>query len=375
MDSRIISLHTMARRVKTFWPAALTLIVSSAYILWRLTSVNMDAAALAEIGTRYADLDPDGNPGYDGQFALYVARDPNPQSVAEHLDVPAYRYQRILYPILARALVGGSPTLIPWSLLLVNLCALVVATGLLSSFLVERGYPSHYALIYGLWVGLIAAVGLDLHEPLAYGLVVLGWFWRFRNRPVLGAVALGLALFAKETTVLFWIAALISDLVQRRPKSSTWTLIAGGALFALWQAWLWWTFGSPGIGSGGDMATGFEWIPFMGLLRIGTESLPALALFLVILGPSIVLPTIWGLASSVKVLWGGAKDATAMALFTNSLVLLFIPYSTFREPLGIVRVATGLVLAVVLFSVQYKRRKTLNYAMFWIAMLVMLLNS
>jgi hypothetical protein len=365
----------MARRVKTFWPAALTLIVSGAYILWRLTSFNMDAAALAEIGTRYADVDPDGNPGYDGQFALYVARDPNPQSVAEHLDVPAYRYQRILYPILARALVVGNPTLIPWSLLLVNLCALVGATGLLSSFFVERGYPSHYALIYGLWVGLVAAVGLDLHEPLAYGLVVLGWFWRFRNRPVLGAVALGLALFAKEMTVLFWIAALISDLVQRRPKSSTWTLIAGGALFALWQAWLWWTFGSPGIGSGGDMATGFEWIPFMGLLRIGTESLPALALFLVILGPSIVLPTIWGLTSSVKVLWDGAKDATAMALFTNSLVLLFIPYSTFREPLGIVRVATGLVLAVVLFAVQYKRRKTLNYAMFWIAMLVMLLNS
>ena len=133
--------------------------------------------------------------------------------------------------------------------------------------------------------------------------------------------------------------------------------------------------GRRGIGSGGDMATGFEWIPFMGLLRIGTESLPALALFLVILGPSIVFPTIWGLVCSVKVLWDGAKDATAMALFANSLVLLFIPYSTFREPLGIVRVATGLVLAVVLFAVHYKRKKTFNYAMFWIAMLVMLLNS
>ncbi|MCK5633520.1 MAG: hypothetical protein KAI06_00445 [Anaerolineales bacterium] len=365
----------MAHRVKTFWPAALTLIISSAYILWRLTSFNMDAAALAEIGTRYADLNPDGSSGYDGQFALFVARDPNPQSVAKHLDVPAYRYQRILYPALARFLVGGSPTLIPWSLLLVNLCALVAATGLLATFITERGYPSHYALIYGLWVGLVAAVGLDLHEPLAYGLVILGWFWRFRNRRILGAIALGLALFAKETTVLFWIAALISDLVQSGSKSSKWTLIAGGALFALWQAWLWWTFGSPGIGSGGDMATGFEWIPLMGLLRVGTESIPALILFLVILGPSVIFPTLWGLVSSLKTLWDGAKDATAMALFTNSLAILFIPFSTFREPLGIVRVATGLVLALVLFSVQYKRRKPLNYAMFWIALLVMLLNA
>lgn len=113
----------------------------------------------------------------------------------------------------------------------------------------------------------------------------------------------------------------------------------------------------------------------MGLLRIGTESLPVLGLFVVILGPSIVFPTLWGLASSVKTLWDGAKDATTMALFTNSLTLLFIPFSTFREPLGIVRVATGLVLALVLFSIQYQRRKPLNYAMFWIAMLVILLNS
>jgi len=86
---------------------------------------------------------------------------------------------------------------------------------------------------------------------------------------------------------------------------------------------------------------------------------------------------LWDCCASVQkvFLWDGAKDATAMALFTNSMVLLFIPYSTFREPLGIVRMATGLVLAVVLFAVQYKRKKTLNYAMFWIAMLVMLLNS
>ncbi len=365
----------MAQRVKTFWPAAFTLIISGAYILWRLTLVNMDAAALAEIGTRYAELKPDGSPGYDGQFALYVARNPNPQSVVEHLDVPAYRYQRILYPVLARTLVGGSQALIPWSLLLLNLGALVVATGLLATIIVEQGYPSHYALIYGLWVGLVAAVGLDLHEPLAYGLVILGWFWRFRKRPVLGAVALGLALFAKETTLLFWVAALVSDIVQRGSKASKWTLLAGGALFALWQVWLWWTFGAPGIGSGGDMATGFEWIPLMGLLRIGTESLPALGLFLVILGPSIVFPTIWGIAISAKALWDGAKSETVMALFTNSLALLFIPFSTFREPLGIVRVATGLVLALVLFSVQHKLRKPLNYAMFWIAMLVILLNS
>ena len=46
-----------------------------------------------------------GKAGYDGQFNYAIAADPLHASPA--LDVPAYRYQRILYPLLVRALALG----------------------------------------------------------------------------------------------------------------------------------------------------------------------------------------------------------------------------------------------------------------------------
>jgi hypothetical protein len=51
--------------------------------------------------------------------------------------------------------------------------------------------------------------------------------------------------------------------------------ITGVAVFpyVIFQIWLWKVFGGFGIGSGGALATSFEWIPLMGLWRIGEYSL------------------------------------------------------------------------------------------------------
>ena len=57
-----------------------------------------DPLALATVGTRFSEGNPHGTEGYDGQFNYYIARDP--LGARELVDVPAYRYQRILYPCL-----------------------------------------------------------------------------------------------------------------------------------------------------------------------------------------------------------------------------------------------------------------------------------
>src|SRR5688572_27182391 len=70
---------------------------------------------------------PAGEKGYDGQFTYYIALDPlNP--VPEHFDVRAYRYQRILHPILARLLSLGQEPFIAWAMLAINLVMLAVGT-------------------------------------------------------------------------------------------------------------------------------------------------------------------------------------------------------------------------------------------------------
>jgi hypothetical protein len=361
--------------MKRFWPALVVLVVSVAYVGWRLILFDGDPIAIAEIGTRYSDVDPDGTEGYDGQFSTYIALDPVPSSVAPHLDVPAYRYQRILYPLLARLLVFGRTDWIPWSLILVNILAHSTATFVLADFLVRKGFETPYALIYGLWVGLVSGVGLNLHEPLAYGFVVLAFFLREQRRYVLMAAALGLALFTKETTAVFWLAFLIADFIERKPDLGHVTLIVGGVLFGVWQIWLWRTFGMFGIGSGGDMATPFEWIPFMGFFRIGFVSLKALGLFALIFGPTILFPTVYALIQGILQLRVDIKREFAWSSVFNAVIILLLPFSTFREPLGLVRIFSGVLLSLLILNVHINNRKILNYSLFWIAMLVILINQ
>jgi hypothetical protein len=58
----------------------------------------------------------------------------------------------------------------------------------------------------------------------------------------------------------------------------------------------------------------------------------------------------------------------------NAVVILSVPFSTAREPLGLVRLATGLVLALSLFAAVHGLRRVLNYSLVWAAMLVLLVR-
>jgi hypothetical protein len=344
-------------------------------VLWRLSASGWDPVALAELGSRYEEGDPSGTEGYDGQFTYYLALDPNPSTVEKKLDVPAYRYQRILYPILARVIAVGDRSIIPWALLVINVVAHTIGTWALMQFLDEHDLWPGYALIYGLWVGLVVGIGLDLSGPMAYALVVTGWLLYHRERFFLGASLIVLALFTKETSLLFWLPLLLSDILNKKRRRAISYLIAGGILFTGWQFWLWREFGSPGLGSGGAMATSFEWIPFMGLWRIGPISMKTLGIYILMFGPTIVLPSVWGVINSLGSLRRTEKNAETWALLFNSLFIVFMPFSTFREPLSILRVAAGFVVAVILYAVKQGDKRVLNYGMFWVPLLVVLLKG
>src|SRR4029079_5166124 len=59
--------------------------------------------------------------GYDGQFFLYIARDP--AGAVPYLDNPSYRYGRIVYPLAARGLALGRQDAIPLALIVLTLLA------------------------------------------------------------------------------------------------------------------------------------------------------------------------------------------------------------------------------------------------------------
>jgi hypothetical protein len=351
------------------WPALVALGVCCAYTGWRLARANWDALSLAELPGRAATSN-----GYDGQFAYYIALDPAPGAAAARLDVPSYRYQRILYPLLARYVALANPNAIPWSLIAVNVVAQFLGTWAVAETLAGYGVWPGYALGYGLWVGLVVGAGTDLTEPCAYALAAGGWLACQRGKDLVGPILLSLGLFAKETILIFWAGVVLADVFRRSPSRRLIGMALGGFAFGLWQLWLWRAFGAPGLGSGGALATPFEWIPFMGLWRIGAVSFPVLLLFVLIFGPSIVLPSIWGIIASLRSALAGAHQPEVFALLLNAAVIPFLPFSTFREPLGIVRVATGLILATLLFAGRYNLKRPLNYSLFWSGLLVILLN-
>lgn len=356
-------------------PAVITLVVMVILVAGFIGQAGGDPLALARLGTRFSLGDPGGTEGYDGQFTYYIASNPQPEVVRALLDVPAYRYQRILLPLAARWLALGNPDWIPWTIILALLAVHTAGTWAVSELLASWQVNRRYALVYGLWAGFLLGIRLDLPEPMAYGFVALALFANLRNRPGLSWLLYGLAVFTKEVTILFVAAQMLADLLNFR-----WRQVVGLGLtalvpFALFQGWLWWVFGQPGVGSGGAMATSFEWIPYMGLWRIGAFSLPYLIAMLVVFGPTVILPSIWGVWKAAKCIFANERNVIVLSLLLNGLAIAFLPFSTFRETGGVIRLASGLVLAVLLFAGRYRLYRALNYSIFWIILNIFLFKT
>jgi hypothetical protein len=174
---------------------------------------------------------------------------------------------------------------------------------------------------------------------------------------------------------VFIAAQALSDLVGRRWRSMIGLGLISILPYAVFQLWLWATFGAPGLGSGGAMATSFEIIPFMGLLRIGRYSLPYLAAMLIVFSPSIIVPALWGARAALKKAFSNEINVVVLGLLLNALAFAALPFSTFRETGGLLRFASGLILALLLYSGRYHLRRPLNLSFFWMVLNVFLLRG
>jgi len=359
--------------VKEVRPWALVLLLASIYVGVTLSRFDGDPRAFVLVGTRYAEGNPEGTPGYDGQFAYFIARDP--LDGWQHCDAPAYRYQRILYPLLAWALALGRSGAVPWALIAVNLAALAGGTWATERLLALRGVSPWYALVYGLYGGLVAGLRLDLTGPLAVGLVqgaLLAWE---RERWGVSVALLALAALTRETALIATAGFLVYLVLNRHWRQAVMAAAVVGVPFVAWQGVLWVWLGQPGVGSGGAMATPFETVPFGGLWRVAAESWPAFLILLAVEGPLFVLPTIWALVASLRDLLRGSSHLWVTVLLAQAAVLPFLPFSTWREPLAMARLASGLVAATVLYGGLRRSRRVLRWSALWLATLALLVNE
>jgi hypothetical protein len=180
---------------------------------------------------------PQSRYGYDGQFYFMIAADP---ANAHHYmgygsdgGQAGRRYARIGYPMVARALSLGSVRAVPYSMLAINLAALLGAVWVLALWLLRRGRSPWFAALYGLWPGMVFAVFRDLSEPLAYflaALAVLVFDVRSNRRVAAAAALLAVSMLTRETTIAFAFALALALAIADRRWLRPLAFLAGALL-------------------------------------------------------------------------------------------------------------------------------------------------
>jgi hypothetical protein len=367
-------------------PALVVVVLMVAYLGQVLVRAGGDPLVFAHIGTKYLYGSVRGSDGYDGQFNYFIALDPSPASVAPHLDAPAYRYQRLLTPLIARGVAFGNPALIPWTLVALNLAYQAAAVVILGRMLTRRGAPAWPALLFGLWVGLVAGVRLDLSEPLALLLVLLALWseerlgesatpgsWSARAAAWLPGILLAASVLAKETMLPFALGWAVVPILEKNGRRAAARVLVI-APYLMLQAWLWVTFGQTGLASGGAGSTSFEYLPLAGLLRVAAASLPAFLVMLIVLTPGVILPALLSLWAGARSLLKAPVRLSTLLLLLNAAMVTVAPFSTFREPLGITRLASGMIVCILLYAAERRRPYIFRWGLLWLSYLALLVE-
>ncbi len=313
-------------------------------------------SGFACIGDQFAfsDLPPASvviadSEGYDGQFFLYAARNPLiRQQRWGRMDVPAYRYGRILYPWLAALLALGNTEWIPLLLIIVNLAAVLMGSFFVARMLARGGKSPWYACVYGLLSGFILCVLRDLAAPVAMGFLVGGIYFFSHRKPCPGAVFFAAALLAKEVVIVVPLIYLLFALLdRRRDPGRLGALAASFVPFLLWIGYVFFRFRDrPWRGGAGNFGA-----PLEGMISYGRTLLTAggrwseKSYLLILLAVSLLT-----LYLAVREFFR-EKDEVSLCFLVYALFPLFLTGSVWVEPWSYGRVLLpGAVLLIVNFA-------------------------
>ncbi|MDM8530015.1 hypothetical protein QUF63_02505 [Anaerolineales bacterium HSG25] len=347
-----------------FGPPIVVLLLSTLFVITILTIHHGDPMSFVRLGTRYGQGDPNGTIGYDGQFAYQIAI--APFEAAAFMDIPAYRYQRILYPISARLAGLGQPQFIVWSLIGLNIMALTIGTYLIGLILTHHHLSRWYSLTVGLFAGQLVSLRLDLNEPFALTFAIGAVYAFEMKRPRIGALCLALSMLSKETAIAFIGGYLLYFFLRRQWRLCLETGLISLTPFAMLQLVLWLTLGQIGLRSGGQGATSFSIIPFGGLLGFDLAEPATLITVLLILGPIVILPSLTLSFHVIQYLRAGKHHPMVWVLVLHLLMMITLPFSTYADLPGMLRLMSGLVVTTVLFGTVTRSRKLLNYSLLWL---------
>lgn len=356
-------------------PSFIVLLFLLLYTIAELSSNSYNPATFLYIGRTFLEKDPQspitkyvianmGIPlnevGYDGQMYYYIALDPF--NAWRNLDTSA-RYDRILFPMATKIFSLNNAFLIPYSMIIINILSIAVGTEIVSRMLRSRGLCPWFSLVYGLYIGQLFVVSRDCIEAFSYMFVLLG-IYAFENKrkTTESAFLLALALFAKETAILFVAGYIVSILLRK-------TLAAGSKLkfliittvpYGLFQMILYGFFGFIPILTVGS-PTSTKWIPFYGIFEANHGFAE-----LVNISFMIIIPSIVALAVFATQILKMNHEGLLYSLLLNVLFMMLLPAPSYWNLQDYSRISIGLVAAFLTYSIYSDKRTMLLFSLCWI---------
>ena len=161
--------------------------------------------------------------GHDGKYFFLQAADPlylDPDQHAVLLDRPVYRAQRMLYPLIAGAFGAMPITLLPWSMVIVNVLAIGIG-GLGTAKLSTRlGANPWWGLTFPLNIGLLFEFAISGAGIVAFAAAVWAFLALEEERFTAAAMLLTASVLAREAMFL----SVVGVLWLARRRTGRWQL-------------------------------------------------------------------------------------------------------------------------------------------------------
>jgi hypothetical protein len=312
------------------------------------------ALDFVHLGTIWSQHNSAGTWGYDGQYYYQIAR--NPLGAYMFMDNPSFRYQHILYGLVVGVLSLGQPVLIPYMLLFVNLLSVVLSVEIVSRLLTKHWLSPWFSLAMGLYFGQVAATMFDTAEPFTYFLICIGVWLLEEKHLTLAALLMGLATLSREIAVLFPAGYALFFLIRKDWQTFIRFTVLGILPLLFWLIILRLIFGESGL----TFTRPLEHIPFAGIFFYSQDQRKFLLLILLML-----VPTLGGWMVIGRDILRRKFGQAFFVLLANLVLITFMSRSSYFDLVSSGRIATCLVLAMLLYGINTQNKFVLWASQFY----------